>query len=176
MPTSILSVSLANVAVETLLFGVFLTLVSISISLQVLLLRTGSFCPSALKSLGSSRLLAMLLKRPMFVVSLALLVSVPGHWICTIIRLFSASVYFDQESGTSFNASAYYLDASRPPFVAKTAFMIMSACLCDGTIIYRLWVIWNSNYRVIVFPTLCLATLAGTSEDALLFTPIKLGE
>ncbi|KAJ8091733.1 hypothetical protein PM082_020968 [Marasmius tenuissimus] len=168
MPTSILSVSLANVALETLLFGIFLTLVFISSSLQARLLRgsSTSVSPKSRASLGLS--LNALVRRPLFLASVGLMVTVSGHWTCTIIRLFEASAFFEKESAL---ASTYYLDVTRDLYVVKTAFIILSDCLCDGTIIYRLFLIWGSwgsgSYWIILFPSLCLAALTGTGISAI---------
>ncbi|KAJ8091735.1 hypothetical protein PM082_020970 [Marasmius tenuissimus] len=164
MPTSILSVSLANVALETLLFGIFLTLVFICSFLQVLLLRDPSTSVSQ-NPRGSLGLpLTALVRRPLFLASVGLMITVSGHWICTIIRLFKASAFFEEGSAL---ASAYYLDVTRNPYVVKTAFLILSGILCDGTIIYRLFLIWGSSCLIIIFPTLCFLALTGSGISAI---------
>ncbi|KAJ8091734.1 hypothetical protein PM082_020969 [Marasmius tenuissimus] len=165
MPTSILSVSLASVALETLLFGIFLTLVFISVSLQALLLRDPSTSVSSKSRASLGLPLTALVRRPLFLASVGLMVAVSGHWICTIIRLFEASAFFETESAL---VSAYYLDVARDPYVVGTAFVILSDLLCDGTIIYRLFLIWGSgSYWIILFPSLCLAALAGSGIFAI---------
>lgn len=147
MDIPLVSANLATAAVEGLLYGVFLVLDLTSITL--LFTREASF------SSGTTRTSSfVVMRRPMFIGAVILLVSVTGHWICTVVRLFDAIVNF--EGGQQ--ALKYYADLSQTTEVVKTGFLTGSVVTGDAMIIYRLWVVWGFNYRIIMFP---LGTLVG---------------
>ncbi|KAJ8091732.1 hypothetical protein PM082_020967 [Marasmius tenuissimus] len=127
MLTPILSISLSNAVVETLLYGIFLPLVKISISLRFMLVRQSTSSTTSTPR-GYLGIIGRLVSRPVFLISATVLIT---HWICTIVRLFEAAVFFESDD---MLASSYYRDVSRVPFVAKTAFTVLSAVLCDGII------------------------------------------
>ncbi|PBK71956.1 hypothetical protein ARMSODRAFT_933693 [Armillaria solidipes] len=147
MDIPLVSANLATVAVEGLLYGVFLVLDLTSITL--LFTREASFSSGATRTSSF-----VVMRRPMFIGAVILLVSVTGHWICTVVRLFDAIVNF--EGGQQ--ALKYYADLSQTTEVVKTGFLTGSVVTGDAMIIYRLWVVWGFNYRVIMFP---LGTLVG---------------
>ncbi|KAK0200867.1 hypothetical protein DFS33DRAFT_1355573 [Desarmillaria ectypa] len=147
MDISLVSVNLATVAVESLLYGIFLVLDITSITL--LFTRKNSISSGATRTSNFA-----VVRRPMFIGAVILLVSVTGHWICTIIRLFDAFVNFERGR----QALRYYADLSQITEVVKTGFLAGSVVTGDTMIIYRLWIVWGFNYRVIAFP---LCTLAG---------------
>ncbi|PBK79300.1 hypothetical protein ARMGADRAFT_1021592 [Armillaria gallica] len=146
MDVPLVSVNLATAAVEGVLYGVFLVLDITSI---VLLFARESHISRAARPSSFH-----VIRRPMFIGAIILLVSVTGHWICTVIRLFDAFVKF--EGGTQ--PLEYYGNLSHITEVVKTGFLIGSLVTSDTMIIYRLWVVCGYNYHVIIFP---LATLIG---------------
>ncbi|KAK0189612.1 hypothetical protein F5146DRAFT_1051681 [Armillaria mellea] len=147
MDIPLVSANLATVAVESLLYGIFLVLDLTSITL--LFTREASFSSGAARTSSF-----VVMRRPMFIGAVILLVSITGHWICTVVRLFDAFVNF--EGGQQ--ALKYYADLSQVTEVVKTGFLTGSVVTGDAMIIYRLWVVWGFNYRVIMFP---LGTLVG---------------
>ncbi|KAK0480493.1 hypothetical protein EDD18DRAFT_1312327 [Armillaria luteobubalina] len=147
MDVPLVSANLATVAVESLLYGIFLVLDITSITL--LFTRENSFSPGTTRTSSFA-----VMQRPMFIGAVILLVSITGHWICTVVRLFDAVVKF--EGGRQ--ALQYYADLSQTTEVVKTGFLTGSVVTGDAMIIYRLWIVWGFNYRVIVFP---LGTLVG---------------
>ncbi|KAK0216123.1 hypothetical protein IW262DRAFT_1464652 [Armillaria fumosa] len=147
MDIPLVSANLATVAIESLLYGIFLVLDITSITLL--------FTRETSSSSGTTRTSSFaVMRRPMFIGAVILLVSITGHWICTVIRLFDAVVNF--EGGRQ--ALQYYADLSQTTEVVKTGFLAGSVVTGDAMIIYRLWVVWGYNYRVIAFP---LGTLVG---------------
>ncbi|KAK0447906.1 uncharacterized protein EV420DRAFT_1275981 [Desarmillaria tabescens] len=146
MDISLISVNLATAAVEGVLYGVFLILDVTSIALL--------FARETYISRATRPSSFQAIRRPMFIGAVILLVSVTGHWICTVIRLFDAFVKF--EGGTQ--PLKYSANLSQITEVVKTGFLIGSVVTSDAMIIYRLWVVWGYNYRVIIFP---LGTLVG---------------
>ncbi|PBK96039.1 hypothetical protein ARMGADRAFT_1052987 [Armillaria gallica] len=146
MDVPLVSVNLATAAVEGVLYGVFLVLDITSI---VLLFARENHITRATRPSGFH-----VIRRPMFIGAVILLVSVTGHWICTVIRLFDACVKF--EGGT--RPLEYYANISQITEVVKTGFLMVSLITSDTMLIYRLWVVWGYNYHVITFP---LGTLIG---------------
>ncbi|EGN93445.1 hypothetical protein SERLA73DRAFT_189617 [Serpula lacrymans var. lacrymans S7.3] len=91
---------------------------------------------------------------PIFVATVLLFITVTAHWITTFLRLFQAFVIY--ESGTS--PLMFYGDLSQTTEVVKTGLLMASLINGDAMIIYRLWLIWNRKFCVIIFP---LCTLIG---------------
>lgn len=97
------------------------------------------------------------------------------HWILTCTRLFQAFVLFKE--GTA--ALAFYADLTQRTEVVKTGFLMASLVLGDSVIvrhffqliqpintflalkIYRLWIVWGYNKKIIIFPICTLAGLVG---------------
>ncbi|KAF9501995.1 hypothetical protein BDN71DRAFT_506195 [Pleurotus eryngii] len=84
------------------------------------------------------------------------------HWILQIDRLFEAFIYKAGEPG---GPAAYYKAAREVKFVVKTAFYVAQMFVGDTTMIYRLYIVWGSDWRIIVLPT--ITTTALTSRDGL---------
>ncbi|ESK88800.1 hypothetical protein Moror_17134 [Moniliophthora roreri MCA 2997] len=143
----VVSICLANVAVESLLYGIFFVLNIGSIVLICFPLS------DVTKKESISRRVQMAVKKPMFLGAIALFVSITGHWICTVLRLFGAVVFSEK------GPSAYYEDLSENLYAIKTGFIEASLIIGDSMLIYRLWMVWSRNYYVIVIPILTLTGL-----------------
>ncbi|KAK1233097.1 hypothetical protein PQX77_003737 [Marasmius sp. AFHP31] len=149
MSLALLPVCLANVAIESLLYGIFFILnaVSLLLALQTL----PRYQPSTgLRPMSSLKRVVSVLKKPMFVGSAPLFITVTAHWICTVLRSFEAFISF--KNGTE--PTIYYLDVSQPTYIAKSGLMFASVIISDSMMVYRLWVVWNYNYRIAVLPFL----------------------
>ncbi|KAF5371760.1 hypothetical protein D9758_003564 [Tetrapyrgos nigripes] len=149
-PLPLVSVNLATVPIETFCYAIFFILNMASVAIQVI-----SHTRRETVRSGFYAKLWGLLKNPMFLGTVALFITVTGHWICTIIRLFDAFVNF--KGGTQ--ALEYYADLSQISEVVKTGFLMASLCIGDSMIIYRVWVVWGHKTSVIIFPLLTLAGL-----------------
>ncbi|KAF9558816.1 hypothetical protein CPC08DRAFT_667036 [Agrocybe pediades] len=138
---SLVSVSLATVGIESFFYGIFFILTTFSVYLLIIRQKTTSSRHS-------------IFRVPFFYASVGIFLSVTAHWILTWIRLFDAFIHFND--GTT--PVLYYADLRRITEVVKTGFLIATLVMCDAMVIYRLWVVWNYNKLVVIFP---LCTLAG---------------
>ncbi|KAG7091793.1 hypothetical protein E1B28_008197 [Marasmius oreades] len=148
----LVSTSLATVPIESALFGTFLLLSAISI--YAMIKADGRDTPRyghAVNSVSSASL-ARTFKRPAFIVAIALLITVTGHWICTFMRLFLAILH-------SEDPLVFYATLSEPTEVIKTGFLMASLVLGDSMIIYRLWVVWDRRWAIVIFPLLSVTGL-----------------
>ncbi|KAI3621494.1 hypothetical protein WG66_009421 [Moniliophthora roreri] len=144
---AVLSAYLANVVVESFLYGVFLVLDIGSIIFIYFPLN------NVTKKGSNFRRAQVAVKKPMFLGAIALFVTITGHWICTVLRLFRAVVY--SETGPLM----YYVDVSQDLYIIKLGFVGASLIIGDSMLIYRLWAIWARNYYVIIIPVLALIGL-----------------
>ncbi|KAJ8092338.1 hypothetical protein PM082_023941 [Marasmius tenuissimus] len=155
MTVGLVQANLASVALESSLYGFFLLLSVISLVGSIKYAEP-TIPPSQYKRntfwMFFSSILRVL-KRPIFVGGLLIVMTVTGHWITGIIRLFDAFVYAPVPL-------AYYADTSHITQLVKNVFLSSSAVIGDALIIYRMWVVWGRAYRIIVFP---IISLAGTT-------------
>ncbi|ESK88801.1 hypothetical protein Moror_17135 [Moniliophthora roreri MCA 2997] len=146
---SLVSVNLANTALESFLYGIFFVLNAGSIALLV--------CPrdysAAFRETRENRFKSVF-KKPMFLGAIVLFIGITGHWICTVMRLFAAqSTYKGGKAPLE-----YYSDISQGVYAIKTGFLEASLIVGDAMLVYRLWKVWNMNYWVIIIPS---STLLG---------------
>ncbi|KAK1218395.1 hypothetical protein PQX77_018918 [Marasmius sp. AFHP31] len=147
---SLVQANLASFPVESALYGLFLLLSVISLLASFKYAR--HTVPVSHYKYNKLRLfdpVLQALRRPIFVGGIAIVMTVSGHWLCGIIRLFDALT----QSG---NAEAYYADISHPTQLAKNIFLSSSAVIGDALIIYRLWIVWTRKYYIVVFPIVSL--------------------
>ncbi|KAH9931470.1 uncharacterized protein B0H18DRAFT_872069 [Fomitopsis serialis] len=140
-PVSLVSASLAAAALESVLYGVFLILALSSMYFHISRVN--------LTHEGMNHSISMFLS-PIFVGSVAITVTVTGHWITVVIRLFDAFVYY--EGGAA--PSTYYSMLPISTAVAKASFLAVTLIECDIMLVYRLWTVWNHSY-VIAFIPMC---------------------
>ncbi|KAJ7083419.1 hypothetical protein C8R44DRAFT_991993, partial [Mycena epipterygia] len=96
-----------------------------------------------------------LYKSMAFLLGCALFLSITGHCIIAVVRIFQAFIFF--KGGTA--PAAFFGDASRrvgqPTEVAQNAFGAMSVLLSDLMVMHRLWVISNRNKLTIADTHTC---------------------
>ncbi|KAJ7579079.1 hypothetical protein C8J56DRAFT_1110143 [Mycena floridula] len=160
-PVSLLSANLSTVAIESMLYGVFLLLTVASLTLTARRhSQTMVRVPRPLEPGLKQHLL--FLASPMSMGTIGLFMFITAHWIITIFRLFDAFV--------NVNGGAapveYYVDLSETTEVVKTGFLGATLILSDSMIIYRLWIVWAHNHLVIIFPVLTLLGLTSTEACA----------
>ncbi|EPT05573.1 hypothetical protein FOMPIDRAFT_1110757 [Fomitopsis schrenkii] len=150
---SIISVNLATVCMESFLYGIFFILWSTSTYLFLLRDQQTSQVGTAVNSRPMWR-------TPMFMAGCLVCISVTGHWILTVVRLFDAFVNF---KGGAEPIIAF-ADLSRSTEVVKTAFLVITVLTSDAMIIYRLYIVWSYNRFIIIFPlmTWCGLIACGT--------------
>ncbi|KZT68183.1 hypothetical protein DAEQUDRAFT_343721 [Daedalea quercina L-15889] len=143
---SIVSVNLVTVALESMLYGVFLTLSLVSF--YILISRASS-------QSGHTRLSWSPFFSPVMFGSVAITLTVTAHWILTVVRLFDAFVHFDKGQA----ALLYYADLALTTEVVKTAFVVATLIISDILLVYRLWIVWGRNYFIVAIPTLTVVGL-----------------
>ncbi|PCH37138.1 hypothetical protein WOLCODRAFT_53482, partial [Wolfiporia cocos MD-104 SS10] len=153
----LVSAYLATVCLGSVLYGIFLVLAIVSLWLfirhrkRILKIRrdTGYKCG--------------LLHVDMFIAAVMLELLANTYWISNISRLFQAFVYYEDGS----QPLEYYADLSQVFDVVQTGSMVFTLVLTDATIVYRLWVVWDYDKRIIVAPICTLTGLAGKYSIAL---------
>ncbi|KAH9840994.1 uncharacterized protein C8Q71DRAFT_701799 [Rhodofomes roseus] len=139
---ALVTVNLATVALESVLYGIFLVLASASVYFNV------SRSASARRPRGRR----CWLLDPISVGSALISLTITGHWITTIARLFDAFV----NCNGSATPLEYYSTIWLSSEAAQSSFLIATLILCDSMLIYRLWVVWGYNYVVAILPMCAL--------------------
>ena len=140
----LVSVNLATVCIESFLYGIFFILSVSSVYLLIWRSRTNN----------GGRHRSAVFTSPMFIAAIILFILITGHWICTFLRLFQAFVLED-----SSHALEFYANLAQNSEVIKTAFLMSTLVVGDVMMIYRLWTIWNRNFKIIIFPCCTLIGL-----------------
>ncbi|KAJ8093224.1 hypothetical protein PM082_020709 [Marasmius tenuissimus] len=155
MAVDVATAELASVAIESSLYGFFLLLSIISL-VGLTKYAEPAILPSHCRrtTVWSSISSGLgILKRPIFTGGLFLVAVVTGHWIIVIIRAFNAFV-------SAADPQAYYSDTSSATLLAKNTLLALSVVIGDSLIIYRMWIVWGREYRVVVF---AIVSLIGTT-------------
>jgi len=144
MPTPpLVNCNLATVALESVLYGIFLMLSGTFVYLH--------FTRAVTQRSGISGIRRYI--TPVFFGSMLVTCTVTGHWVMTVYRLFDAFVNFNGGAAPLL----FYEDLASTTEAVKTAFLIATLIICDILFLYRLWIVWSYNYFVIVIT--CLAVL-----------------
>ncbi|KAL1695362.1 hypothetical protein GGG16DRAFT_45610, partial [Schizophyllum commune] len=145
MPTRYTAeMKLAGLAVQSVLMGLYITLV---VAMIYLLSRS----PTSTTKRVANRRAQCLLIIGMVILSTAAL----GQWTCLLIRAFKAFIFW--EGGTR-PYWFYFLDTGSSE-VTRSAFHSATIITADLFVILRLWVVWNYRKRVIIAPALSLSGL-----------------
>jgi len=146
---SLVSANLATVTLESVFYGIFLVLSSASIFFHISRAASSPrIRPRRFNALWG----------PIFLGSILTTITVTGHWITTVVRLFDAFVNYNG----GHSPLEYYAAVWLSNEAAQTSFLIATLASCDSMLIYRLWIVWNHNYWVVVLPmcaelVLCIA-------------------
>ncbi|KAL1942174.1 hypothetical protein VTO73DRAFT_6238 [Trametes versicolor] len=143
---SAVSVNLALTCVESAFFGIFFVLAVTSLAVLVVRHSNRSSTFNGVPP-SSERIWAS----PLFIGTVLLLMTVTAHWIITVRRLFEAFLLH----GGGQHPATYYLTVEAPTQVAATAFVVASVIVGDIILTYRIWVVWDRRWSLIIFPTLC---------------------
>ncbi|KAJ7241618.1 hypothetical protein C8J57DRAFT_1368971, partial [Mycena rebaudengoi] len=143
MQISLVNASLAAVASELILYGIYLALSS----LYALLIfqRKRDFT-------GGSK--APRIVSPVFIGMSGLWLMVTGHCIVNVVRLFLAV------QPTGANANLFYSEFSHPTELVKYGFFVASVCIGDVLLIHRVWAVWGYNAHITILPILALMGFA----------------
>ncbi|KAI9058935.1 hypothetical protein FKP32DRAFT_1580778 [Trametes sanguinea] len=144
-------INLALACVESVLFGVFFVLAITSLAVIVGRHTNRS---SSLSGRSCSSSSDRIWTSPLFVATVILFMTVTSHWLVSIRRIFDAFLYY--EGGR--DPMGYYLIVEAPTMVVSTALVVASVIVGDIILTYRIWVVWDRRWSLIVFPA--LSTLA----------------
>ncbi|KAF7336282.1 hypothetical protein MVEN_02176500 [Mycena venus] len=136
--SSILAVNIATVILQSLLYGIFLICFFVNLYLRVS------------KYANPKQFGTRAWWNPVVVSTMAIFLTYSGHWILTVVR-FSRAVL----SGSLETAAAllyYGPETSQRTQVVRSALAEMTVLIGDAVIIHRLWLIWNRNFGVVIFP------------------------
>ncbi|KAJ7734754.1 hypothetical protein DFH07DRAFT_844461 [Mycena maculata] len=148
----VIDANLATVCLESALYGIFLLLFITSTALTVHRHRYTRHMWHRQVPAGSIKPRSFL--NPMFLASIALALTVTAHWILTADRLFLAQVHFRDGSAPL----AFYADQAQPTAITKIGLLVVTLAIADGIFVYRLWIVWNHNKWVPIFP---ICTIVG---------------
>ncbi|KAL1731748.1 hypothetical protein EV714DRAFT_271311 [Schizophyllum commune] len=136
--------TLAALAVQSVLFGIYIALVLAMFYL--LTLRPHSRTVPRTGKLGERLLLAGLM---------LLSTMITGQWICLVIRAFQAFILW--EGGQ--HADSFYANITGTSEVLRSAFYSATVTIADLFVVARLYVIWNCKKSVIILPITALGLL-----------------
>ncbi|KZT05791.1 uncharacterized protein LAESUDRAFT_655097 [Laetiporus sulphureus 93-53] len=144
--------NLATVCIESFFYGIFFTLSTVSFYLLYRRQKGLGAWEGGGRSQSDSRSRNAI---TILLVSSALIFfSNTVHWTAAVARPFEAFVYY--KGGNA--PLDFYADLSQPTEVVQSAATIFTIVVYDAMIIYRLWIVWAFNKRVVMFP---LCTLVG---------------
>jgi len=148
---SLVSANLAAGFLESFFYGLFFLLFCTSTYLMAQRHRH--------LSLGSRMTVstASLLRNPLFVIAILLFILITAHWVLVVYGSFMAFIYY--ESGTS--PSDFYANLSTPSQIGRTTIFAITLLIADAVFLYRLWVIWERNKYVMIFPSCCFLISLG---------------
>ncbi|KAI0086917.1 hypothetical protein BDY19DRAFT_893960 [Irpex rosettiformis] len=98
---------------------------------------------------------------PLLVLTSALLTFTTAELIVNIVHICQGFL-----GKTPLQAETYFADVTEPTFILKSMLYNCQTLILDGVVIYRAWVVWNGDIRVVVFPMLgwcgLLTSIVGT--------------
>ncbi|KAL4253267.1 hypothetical protein AB1N83_013308 [Pleurotus pulmonarius] len=85
-------------------------------------------------------------------IAVILFVLISAQWLIQISRLFDAFIFIA-------NPTQVYGSVRSPKNVIKTGLYIGQTVVSDITMVYRLFIVWNRSWRILIFPALITAGL-----------------
>ncbi|KAH9840937.1 uncharacterized protein C8Q71DRAFT_431702 [Rhodofomes roseus] len=139
---SLIGVNLATACIGSMAYGVFFVLFVLS---TYLMLQYQHKPPGN----GTVR------RSPLLTAGFVLFLGVTGQWICVVLRTFDAFLNYDGGKDPVY----FYADLRQPTEAAKLGCWVTVMIVSDAMIIYRMYIIWNRNLRVLAFPLLTLTAV-----------------
>ncbi|KAF7325603.1 hypothetical protein MKEN_00409900 [Mycena kentingensis (nom. inval.)] len=144
----LLTLEVASLVLETLLYGVFFVLCMTTGYLR-LWARGRPQAECSLFAWGCGLL------HPVMVATLALFVLCTTHWAISVARFFRGLLV----SPTPAEFTRYLAEDSQKTFNMNNCLNLLITWVGDMVLTYRLWVIWNRRWPVLVFPITILLCL-----------------
>ncbi|KAF7360958.1 hypothetical protein MSAN_01125900 [Mycena sanguinolenta] len=70
------------------------------------------------------------------------------HWSIVVYQAFFTWIHL----GNPVSQDAFYADLAQPSEIAKIVLTVIAVLLGDAIVTYRLWIVWDRNIRVVMFP------------------------
>ncbi|KAF7316557.1 hypothetical protein MIND_00175000 [Mycena indigotica] len=138
---AVLGVLVASLVAESALYGTFLVLCFVT-----------AFLRYSRYSASDRPKFSAIAWNPVVLSTAALLVVCTAHWAISVFRFFKSVSRATNAPSTSF---LIYLEECAVVAQAVNNFLtLLTIWIGDAVLIYRLWVIWNRNPRIVVFPIL----------------------
>ncbi|KAI0764819.1 hypothetical protein C8Q74DRAFT_1002433 [Fomes fomentarius] len=158
MPVPIAVAELISLAIQPLIFGAF----TISHCITIWILSRGK------RDWRSYRV-----NLALFIVSSLLWVLSAAHLGLTVQRALEAFVGHAEDTN---RIAAFYSRLSDKKHVAQDSIYVTNVLINDSFLTYRLFVVWNRDWRVIVLPTLLLLGTAISGYGAVIYVANIPGE
>ncbi|KAJ3557214.1 hypothetical protein NM688_g1591 [Phlebia brevispora] len=98
-------------------------------------------------------------------VSVCLFCSITSHLILDVAHVFDGFIRLQNAvnppSGPS-SATLFFEDLSNRKYVASSCFYVVTTCVGDAFMIYRLYIVWGRNFWIIIPPSVIQAGLSAT--------------
>ncbi|KAF8205842.1 hypothetical protein K438DRAFT_1578419, partial [Mycena galopus ATCC 62051] len=162
MQNSVLAVITATAVLEGFLYGILLVSFFASLHLRISRRRKPGH-PSSHKRIWCD-----------FVVisSTTIFAMCTAHWILTVVR-YSHGLLSTPDIPSALH---YFMDPSKIPQVIRIVLGELTLLVGDVVIVFRLWWIWNRDWRVALLPAFSWLALVGTWINGYTFkfaTPIR---
>ncbi|KAF7353309.1 hypothetical protein MSAN_01518900 [Mycena sanguinolenta] len=92
---------------------------------------------------------------PVFVGATVLLLAATAHWIVEIYTVF----YFLSHFKGAVPEQAFYASPTYGVDIVEATLIFIAILVGDSLMIYRLWIVWARNLRVLIFPIFSLSGL-----------------
>ncbi|KIJ53177.1 hypothetical protein M422DRAFT_242303 [Sphaerobolus stellatus SS14] len=139
----LVSISLATLIVDSLLYGIFLLLTIAS--LYFLIVREDQ------KNIAWKYIVF----RPLILANICMYGLVTGHWVVVVFRAWQAFI-INNEGRTPLE---FYSNFGGVTDVVKAGFLVATLLCGDMMMAYRLWIIWDYRKLVVVFPCCLMIAL-----------------
>ncbi|KAF8887300.1 hypothetical protein BD779DRAFT_1527340 [Infundibulicybe gibba] len=136
---ALVPVSLISFCIETLLYGCFLVLFALSLCLMI----------NVTPSIHGER---RPYPRPMLWFSILIFFLVTAHWILSAVQAFQGFVLHHNSRATA----EFFANLSEFSSILRSGVLMGLFMISDLTIIYRLWLVWGHNRRVVILPIILL--------------------
>ncbi|KAF9018355.1 hypothetical protein BDZ89DRAFT_1140033 [Hymenopellis radicata] len=147
----LLNVSLITVCFQSVLYGMCVVLFSTSTYLHLLRHCRWLKGPTSRKLIPVEGTTWTLI----FIGTILIFICSTAVWITLVFRLVQA--FYLYKGGAA--PVEFLADFSQTSNIVRTTFDLGTVIIGDAMITYRLWVVWNYNRRVIIFPCLSIVAL-----------------
>ncbi|KAK7061984.1 hypothetical protein R3P38DRAFT_2832715 [Favolaschia claudopus] len=97
-------------------------------------------------------LMGTILRKPMIIGGLLITLLISARWVLDVIDTAHGFL-------NSRDPESYFAAPPRPRAIAELGLISASVLICDTMIIYRLWIVWNRSFVVVLVPMLALLGL-----------------